>query len=359
MLCAICFAQKSDTLTLKDLEIPISPGFILLDQAPTSIESPNTTKAFSLSVLNSFTEANGFPKNYAVELTPFWFFKYKGMNVLKYSGFNNEKPQPFSAIKMATLSMAYINTTDALTDKPINNIAFGVRTNLLKIYPKGYKEKLIKANLIAYQDLKGLAETLKREGATDILKRDSPEVYNAILLRVTTNYSEKDSISPIEKVIQEKALLSLDGAVAYNMFFMNNDFSTNRFGRFGTWLTLNFAKNLNKENTNYFNLYFVGRYLSDGTSQNSSGEYQIQNLLDFGGKVEVEFNKLSLGYEYIYRTKDKNNTYRSTGQLKYRIADNMYLTGAFGKNFGGNNNLVSLLGINWGLSTGNEKAKIE
>ncbi len=359
LLCYMGFAKQRDTLTLSDMEIPVSPGFVLLDQAPSSIERPNTTKAFSLSVLNSFADGSGFPKNYAMELTPFWFFKSRDMNVLKYAGFDKEKARPFSSAKMISLSVAYVNTTDAITDRPLNNVAFGARTTLLKIYPKGHKEKVIKANLIAYHDLKGLAETLEREGATAVLKDKDEDEYNRIVQRVLDVESERDKLSPIEEVIKVKPLLAVDGAAAYNMFFVDNDFSTNRFGRFGAWTTLNLAVNLDKDHTNYLNFYTVGRYLADGTAKDDTGGYQTQRFVDFGGKLEFEFNRFSLGYEYIYRANGQQDTYRSTGQLRYRVSRNMYLTGAFGRNFGERNNLVSLLGINWGLDTGNEKAKIE
>ena len=105
-------------------------------------------------------------------------------------------------------------------------------------------------------------------------------------------------------------------------------------------------------------MYALGRYLSDGTTLKNN-EYISQNFYDFGGKLELEFKKLSVAYEYIYRINDISNTFRSNGIVKYKISDQLYLTGAFGKNFGDNNNLISLLGLNWGLSSGTEKPKIE
>lgn len=357
MITNIAFAQN-DTLILKDLELPTSPGFILLDQAPTSIERPNTTRAFTLSVLNSFAQSNGFPKNYAVELTPYWFLRFKNMNALSYVGFKDEKARPFSCLKMISLSVAYINSNDSLTNKPINNVAFGARTTILKVYPKGYKNKLLSAISNTEYDLEKLKKDLIKAGATDSLRLVNKKLYEEIKAPLLKTYSEK-TLNALGDTLKIKPLFSIDGAIAYNTFFINNDFSTNQFGRFGAWTTLNLAINLNKDNTNYFNLYTVGRYLSDGTSKSSSGEYQVENFIDFGGKLEFEFDKFSLGYEYIYRTNDKNNTNRSTGLLKYKLAENMFLTGAFGKNFGDSNNLVSLLGINWGLSTGNEKAKVK
>lgn len=352
------FAQK-DTLTLKDMEIPTSPGFILLDESASNIERPNSSKAFSLSILNSLTEGNGFPKNYAIEFTPFWFFKFKNMNALKYMGFNGEKARPFSSLKMVSISAASINTTDTLTGKTLNNISIGARTTIFKVYSKGFKEKLLKANLAEFYKLKGLSETLKREGATDVLRSKDPEKYKEIEMRILTTFEESKDKSSLEEVLKAKPLFAVDGAIAYSNFFIDGDFSTRRFGRLGIWTTLNLAINLNKENTQYLNFYVVGRYLSDGLNKDAAGMYFKENSLDVGGKLELELKAFSIGYEFIKRNNDLNNTYRSVGNLRYKISENLYLVGAYGKNFGEGRNLISLLGINWGINSGNEKAKVE
>lgn len=357
-------AQETEKpLTLKDLEIPTSPGFILLDQAPSSIERPNSPKAFAISAINSFTESNGLPKNYAAEFTPFWFFKHPKMNVLKYAGYKMNKQLPFSSLKLVSLSVAYINKTDTPTSSIINNISVGARTNIIKIRSKNNLKEISEANTNSVNQLKKINDLIvERIGPGNPI---DPEGYRKQLLKYMVFFQDslKEEIEAkrkkISDAILQKPLFALDGAVAYNTFFRNSDFSTQRFGRFGAWATMNLSLNINKKNTSYCNFYVLGRYLSDGTTKNSIGEYQIQNFMDLGGKLEIEIDKFSLAYEYIYRSNKNSNTFRSTGLLKYRISDNLFLTGAFGKNFGNSNNLVSLLGINWGFSTGNETAKIE
>jgi len=355
-----CLGQEPDTIGLEDLDIPISPGFILYDQSPTVVARPNTTRAFTLSMLNSFAGTNGFPDNYGIEVTPFWFFRHRNMTALRYAGLHKGRLRPFSPAKMATVSVAFINTTLEGSGVPVNNVVFGGRATLLKIYPRNYKEKLVNANLVTYHDLKGLAETLIREGATDSLLVCCPEAYNEVVLRVSTLFSEREDVAPLKEVLKTRPVLAIDGAVAGSIMFVDNDFSSHQPGRTGAWLTLSFAQGLNKQNTNYFNMYAVGRYLSERSVRDATGNFRVVAHYDLGGRMELEFNNFSLGYEYIYRVSDgKNNTFRSTGMLRYHLAENIYLTGAFGKNFGDSNNLVSLLGINWGLSTGNEKAVIE
>lgn len=360
-LSGICSAQNSDSLTLNELEIPNAPGFILLDEAPTSIERPNSVKAFTVGIFNSFGQSNGFPKNYALEITPFWFFKHgKNMSALRYLGV--QKGNFSSAIKTVSLSLAYINKTDTLTNKPVNNIAVGARFNLFKIYSKKQRADILDAYKLSVHRLQGLNALLDQAGATPTLLVTEPDKYNAIVREVMALIAKKDSVSALKNAVNVRPLVALDGALAYSTVFSNNDYSTHSFGRFGSWLTLNFAFELNKkqiEKQHYFNLYLVSRYLTEGMSRNSLGEIRKTNFFDYGGKLEFEFKKLSLGYELIARTSKYRNTYRSTGNIRFKIQDNLYITGAFGRNFGDANNLVSLLGINWGLMTGNEKLSQE
>jgi hypothetical protein len=54
-----------------DLRAPPSPAFVLLDVAPSKIERPQAVRALVLSALSALS-TDGFPKNYAVEVAPYW-----------------------------------------------------------------------------------------------------------------------------------------------------------------------------------------------------------------------------------------------------------------------------------------------
>jgi hypothetical protein len=104
-------SQKQTEINLNDLQAPNSPAFILLDVAPTLIERPTSSKAFATSIINSIAENNGIPQNYAVEFTPFWFFKHPEFTAYKYYGINENgsKKKPFSSSRMTAISLAYVN----------------------------------------------------------------------------------------------------------------------------------------------------------------------------------------------------------------------------------------------------------
>lgn len=362
------FCQAStDTLSLKDLEIPNSPAFILLDQSPTTIERPSSSKAFVLNVLNSFQENNGFPQNYAVDLTPFWFFKHPNMTSLKYAGYNAKKQKQmiFGNLARTSVSFAFVTTMDSAIQKSVNNLSLGIRFNLITIRSAKDISDLKRANSELINLLEKIDKSLEEYIHDPTLIWIDPTLYH---VKVKNFYEQNEVIemmkvneeNTIKNILDRKPVFGVDGAVGYNNFFVDNDYSDVHFGRSGVWLTLNYSRLLDKKNSekNYVNFYALGRYLSDGTTL-TNGIYTKQNYYDFGGKIELEFKKISISYEYIYRINDITNTFRSNGLMKYKISDKVFLTTAFGKNFGTSNNLISLFGLNWGLSTNSEKVTVK
>jgi hypothetical protein len=359
----VVFGQKLDSLTLKDLEIPNSTGFILLDKSPTTIERPNSSRAFILSAFNSFTENNGIPKNYAVDFTPFWFFKHPNMTSYKYMGYdiNKDKQRIFKDFKKMSLSFAFVTTTDSAAKNQINNWSFGLRTNILSIRsPKDISDfKAANKRVVMY--LKSMDEQMIAKGITpELFIRNKPE-YDKKLKEFFASKEQDSTVAKndLRNILSRKAMFAIDCALGYNSFFLDKNYSDGHFGRFGAWLTMNYSQNIFRKSNdkNYLSIYALGRYMSDGTKMENN-KYILQNFYDFGGKLELEFKNLSVAYEYIYRINDKTKSYRSSGIIKYRISDQLYLTGAIGKNFGNNNNLISLLGLNWGLLSGTEQPKI-
>lgn len=358
-LCAaFALNAQEDTLSLKDLEVPNAPGFILLDKAPSTIERPKSTKAFVLSVLNAFDSGNGIPKNYAVEFTPFWFFRHPRMTAYKYAGLNADKDRQrvFSQLQRLSVSAAFVSGNDTATAQAVNNLALGLRANLLTWRSRSDIEDLKAAHQKVVSYLRSLDQRLTAAGI--VYDPADPASYNKKVsdFLAAEEKARANDKSELAAILKRRAVFAIDGAVGYNHFFLNNQFADSHFGRFGAWLTLNYSQVLNKadKDRNYLNLYALGRYIGDGTTF-LRGEYKVQNFLDLGGKCELEFKKLAVSYEYIFRSNENGDTFRSSGMIKYKISDKLLLTGAFGKNFGDANNLISLLGIHWGISSGNEK----
>lgn len=84
-----CLAQKIPNnidIELKDLIVPSSPAFSILDFNPKTIERPGTIKALALNMVNETGKSGGIPKNFALEFAPYWFFKDAKMDIYNYNG---------------------------------------------------------------------------------------------------------------------------------------------------------------------------------------------------------------------------------------------------------------------------------
>ncbi len=172
---------------------------------------------------------------------------------------------------------------------------------------------------------------------------------------------KSDSLAnTVKDLLNIKPIFSWDIASAYAIYGIGD--SNWQTGRIGIWSTITsnipiqFDKN--KSSTNYLNLNLCVRYLHDAYGKNNSGSISTINYLDLGGKMVFQFEKLNFGVESLYRFNNKliGNQNRTVGLLEYKIADNIYITGAFGENFNSPNKLISVLGLNWGL--GSESVKL-
>ncbi len=156
----------------------------------------------------------------------------------------------------------------------------------------------------------------------------------------------------MQEVISRKPALAVDLAVGYNHRYYNSEFNNNDFGRLGVWSTVagSFFLNKKADNKDYLNLYGFARYLVEGDNfEIAEGTEDKFNAFDLGVKAELEFKKLTIGYEYINRSGDLKG-YRSAGNIRYQAFDNIYLTGTFGNNFEEQDDLITLFGIQWGIN---------
>ncbi len=355
-------APGSVQVPVNNNSIPTSPGFILLDESPTIIDHPASPKAFAAALYNTYQQTGGFPSNYGVEFAPFWYFKHPGMTAYRFMGYDkaNAKQLPFSHIKKASFSLAYVNSPDTMSDAGISNISLGVRTTLVSVRSKKNIDDLQSANEAVIKKLKDLNNII---GALDPLANGYREKVQAII----DNFENDAGLLEAEKLLNDqlevKPIFAINAAFAYSTFFLNNKVSDNHFGRLGIWAVLNYNQQLGRDpaTKNYVSVYGIFRFLRDGTIMDSQETYLKTNNLDFGAKAEMELNKLSLAVEYIFRNPsgEVDNTYRCVGLVNYRISQSFALTASFGRNFGNDYNLVTLFGVNFGLNSGNEEVTIK
>ena len=161
------------------------------------------------------------------------------------------------------------------------------------------------------------------------------------------------------KVANKLPLMQLDGAFAYSDAFADNSFNNRRFNRWALWgsFAINADFKNEKQDNHSLSFIFLTKTMRDNVLKDTSNNIFIEtNSFDFGGKLEYSINRLSLSIEYIKRNYNdikSINSERTVGLIQYKISDNLYATGTYGKNFGDFKNVFSLIGLNWGF--GNSK----
>ena len=364
--------STSSEVKIKELAVPNAPAFKLLDISPTQIESPNTPKQFALGIAQSFNDNIGWPQNYSMEFSPYWWLKSSNRSVYDFLGLKktvNAKGEKiilgenaFSGLKFTSVSLAFINQ-DLIPDtiKQSQKIfSVGIHSTIIKIHSHNYANSL-KSKLTAWHT----AAQKELETALANMPVDTSKVVQEAYWQEFSNRKSTTTsiiFDDINDIMNEKPLFSLDLSAAIAQYGLND--SAWKTGRTGIWATVSsylpLKLNDDEINKNYFALFGYLRFMQDNYSLGKDDQVLKSSCTDIGGKLELKFDKFSIGYEIIrrhYSQDDINSGKRSVGVINYQLGDNLYINGAFGKDFGVAHKLISFLGINWGF--GNEKVKLE
>ena len=355
-------------VNLKELGVPNSPAFVIADVSPTVVQSPTTPKEFIFGLGQTFSQSqNGFPQNYSLEFTPYWWFNARGRDIYDFFGLrihegsqpapSASKQDPFHSLKFVNFSLAFLNEDLVPDSSDLDQKIFsiGLRTTVVKINQRGWETKLV--NKLQQWHDEVISEIdiarAKIELEPDSAKREKMrQDYEKKSVFPSTN-TQKEIID----LINQKPILSWDVAAAGATYGIGD--SVWRTGRFGVWTTVSsyipLALDEEEGRPNYLSLNLFFRYLNDKYTLNKENHLVKANNIDFGGKAGFEFRKLSIGVEALHRFQNKkaDAQNRTIGYISYQVGDNFYINGAYGKNFGPANKLVSMIGINWGI--GNEK----
>lgn len=319
-----------------------NPAFMLVEESPTAIYTPENIRALVIHALDNFGQS------ISVEVAPYFFIGTKSSDRTYYKYIGVEEgstgkitQNPFSGLKTTSISFSYVDKEFAGIENSRKTYSLGVRTTILRFYNK--KKVLNNAKMIS-----------------DLLQDISPP--NSVLLKgekAIKDYYVKeqeidDRFKPFQKTI--KPLFRVDGALGYGALFKENSINSGTANRFGSWLTAESSIILNEgvpesSQNNYFNMLLTARYIEDGYNTSSNQDYFNQFYRDFGGKIEFEFGKLAFGYEYISRNGSIDSE-RSVGTIKFTVNKDISLLGGFGKDFSNDDNLITLFGVNWGLNLG-------
>jgi hypothetical protein len=303
-----------------------------------------------------------------------------------------------------SLASVFNDSTSGSLIKNTNYIAFGLKTNLITYRNEKQNQKLKNALANFSKRVIDLRPNQKNADALDIelnridnkirelytrLKNETDdavkdsintEYQNAIANRalvqkkiddfetqapdlLEANIQKDTLIQSYLKELDDLPLIQVDVAFAYSEAFPDNATTNKRFNRSGLWMTaaLN-AFSVDKAELND-NLAFIlcTRFISDNVLQEGSLDvFERENAFDLGFKLEYSIKDLAISYEYIkrdYSDTSNLNSERKVGSIQYKISDGLYVTGAYGTNFGIDKSLFTLFGINYGFGKSLVKLK--
>lgn len=303
LLFLLVTAAGAQDIQVKDMFIPTSPGLVLADKAPSSVEKPTIPKAFGVSLLNLWQGG-------AVEATPFWFTDKPD---LEYEDWIRKK---FLLIETFNISAATFKTDTSSV------ISAGLRTQLLRIYSKSQIRKL----LAQEQRIIGIL--------TPGIGLDPDTV---ALKKAVTELQE----------MQKKGFFTFELAAAVLGSSGNNTFRNLEANKSGVWANLRWSPSNSQ-------LDFVGVARYSWAVNDAKLTPRDSSFFDYGLSLNYEKGPLNISAEYVKRrdVSLKQKMDRTTFVAVYQLNPNLAIVGSFGKNFAQVDNIIAIFGLNIGLAKG-------
>ncbi len=293
---------NSDYLEFSNLETPTSPGLILFDETPSSIEKPTTPQGLGLSLLG--LGQNGG----ALEFAPYWLKDHPELTAKQM--YTDKTP----ILSHFGISIAAINTDT------LSFISGGLRTRVFQSYGK---------NVGKLNNIKTQIENALSDG----------------------DFEKVDSLRKEYVSITEKPIFNIGLAAALGASSSTNSYDDLELNRWAVWMSLNFRP---KGNDFYFTV--LSRYINN---ENYEGTNVKAGLVDLGTRLNYDILKFTVSLEYVHRmnfTRNIFDDYRLAVIGSYKLIDNIFITSTFGKNFSDVNNIIALAGLNFGFSQKKVKA---
>ena len=358
-LAATAAAQSSGkpapTITINDLSAPTSPAFVLLGVSPAAVDRPETPKAFTLSLLSKVATANGLPRNYALEVAPYWLTSHPGLTFGDY-----QNPNVWQSIRQSfslTLGTAPIPGAAPSADPTGTRIGLAFRVAIVNGRAHPRLQSLVQ-QLETSDDIRfDLMD--KEDELLEALKKDpTSKTLNDELARVQKQIAgERAKTAPVALQIQgldaERVGFFLHVAAGQVWNVPGDDLDQSTRGKRGLWLTPSYRWRrcgAAESCESSFDIIAVARALT---------EPDKDAVWDYGGRVVWKVNQeLMASIEALRRhdtaatPADKTSSNRTVGLIEYRIRQDLILYGSFGRDFKeitGTKPLVSFLGLNIGF----------
>jgi len=366
-------------ISLNMLLPPASPGFVLMEKEPASVERPGSVSDFSVSILNQAKNFALVPLNYAVEAAPYWLI---GAPDLTFEEYSMEGSVLENFLQTFSVSLASSNEEFDVPGGPsmsVTSAAAGIRFSLLRgtidtsfnKYSARLDSIQIKMKFIntMFQDeivkrkqndqiLDSLRRMLTRPEITpeeikiveEKLRLRNEKIEDEIKTELTEPFSaEAENIRSILGTLQVRRIgWKIDFAGGLMFDFVQQKFNKGEFNRYGIWL------NGGYEWTNFSTLG-VFRFLA--VPKNSGF-----NCIDIGSRfIYDNQRKFAISLEGIFRkfsnSDEYNNQWRAALIFDYYFGENKKISFTFGKNFDGRikfseeGDLITAINLLFGFGT--------
>jgi hypothetical protein len=319
---------------IDELRVPNSPAFNLLGISPSVIDRPATPKALGISLLEASSKSEGnFPRNIALEVAPYWWTSHPELTFEDYyskTGFGE------SILQTLAISIGTTETTLQLNGADVKGTRLGL----------GFKFNLVsgKANPALAGKVKELKD-LQLEVLANI--PDTGEVADSPLTRKLS--AKAKEIANLDKARVGWQVEFASGAT-YDL--PNDDWDDSELTRYGGWLTASYHSPDVDSVMHQLTFLALGRYIYEDING------QDDNIFDTGASIFWKSREMpvSLSAEYIHRFSENDDQDRLVGVLEYIVNETYSVFASYGKtfesDFEGDDNLVAILGINFGWGKG-------
>jgi hypothetical protein len=356
-------AQAGDSLpAFNSVRTPVSPAFVLLGIAPTSVERPNTPSDFAVSILNRTAALTGLPRDVALEISPYWLVRHP---TLKWESDTTRSPLT-SLARTATVSVA---TAELGTDaSPATGLAVAFRASiasgrlsretidrLRQVEASLGGESAVIEGLIG--SARAAADSLMRSERAEARARGDTASARAAVARFNATKEmliAEARMSPmyLAAVDSTEALLSglaanrqglvLELAAGAVWSAPGGAVDSARVSRWGAWLTAGYQ-------SPSWSFVAVNRFLTAVTDTAS-------DVLDVGLRLIHTERRWAVSGEAVFRAFTGSggppNQHRIAGILDYAIGEGLWVTATVGRDFdpAASGSLLAQLGISFGLS---------
>lgn len=350
-------------------EMPTSAAFVVMGVSPTDIESPQTPSDLLFSAQNASEDFTSVPKNYFVNISPYWMFSKK---YVSQDAFFNGKKDYLVPNVLQSLQIS-LGVSDSFKNEMFDRrVGLGFNTSLIrgnvdrtlrdkysKLLDNYNKDigQLVSAKEMEDQVMSEMNDKIAKIGAELSQLNGQDSTTELKVRKKVLEQSLTDAIIDRTKR-QQELYKEVEASNNEEIEQLKKDLNSIIFKRQGFFLNVagGFSWDLTDSTTSFYrggiwvnpgyqadrlNWIGIGRLLSHEQipTQNSEGVLDTVQFttFDFGLKLEYQTDRnASLSGEFIYRTvpaSDIESSYRAVLNLSYNLSKDIKLNLTYGKDF--------------------------